>query len=99
MSRMEQMNISITPKLAEYVRRRVSEGGYSGASEVVREALRLMEKYQDAEIRQNVSEAYAAIDQSRFTDYSVDQLDTLAIRIKKSGRARHEAHQKPVAAK
>lgn len=41
---MDQMNISITDELAEYVRARVKSGRYNNASEVVREALRRMEQ-------------------------------------------------------
>lgn len=36
------MNISFTPKLKEFVRRKVPLGLYNNASEVVREGLRLM---------------------------------------------------------
>lgn len=37
------MNINLTPQLEELVREKVSSGLYNSASEVVREALRLME--------------------------------------------------------
>ena len=37
------MNINLTPQLEELVRRKVSSGLYNSASEVVREALRMME--------------------------------------------------------
>src|SRR5579864_101027 len=40
---MDQMNISITDRLAGYVRKKVKSGRYNNASEVVREALRRME--------------------------------------------------------
>ncbi len=36
------MNVNLTPQLEELVRAKVSSGLYSSASEVVREALRLM---------------------------------------------------------
>ena len=36
------MNVSLTPKLEEFIRERVSSGLYNNASEVVREALRLL---------------------------------------------------------
>lgn len=36
------MHLSLTPKLEELVRRKVESGLYNNASEVVREALRLM---------------------------------------------------------
>lgn len=38
------MNINLTPQLEELVRRKVGSGLYNSASEVVREALRLMEE-------------------------------------------------------
>jgi antitoxin ParD1/3/4 len=37
------INVSLTPQLEEMVRQKVSGGLYNSASEVVREALRLME--------------------------------------------------------
>jgi antitoxin ParD1/3/4 len=38
------MNVNLTPQLEEMVRKKVSSGLYNSASEVVREALRLMEE-------------------------------------------------------
>jgi antitoxin ParD1/3/4 len=38
-----QININLTPQLDEMVREKVASGLYNSASEVVREALRLME--------------------------------------------------------
>ncbi len=38
------MNVSLTPKLEELIREKVSSGLYNNASEVVREALRLLVK-------------------------------------------------------
>jgi antitoxin ParD1/3/4 len=37
------MNVNLTPQLEKLVRQKVSAGRYNSASEVVREALRLME--------------------------------------------------------
>jgi len=39
------MNINLTPQLEQLVREKVSSGRYTSASEVVREALRLMEEH------------------------------------------------------
>ncbi len=36
------MNVSLTPKLEEFVRRKVASGLYNNASEVIRDALRLL---------------------------------------------------------
>jgi len=38
------MNINLTPQLEQLVREKVSSGRYTSPSEVVREALRLMEE-------------------------------------------------------
>lgn len=38
------MNISLTPELEQFVRNKVESGRYLSASEVVREALRLLEE-------------------------------------------------------
>ena len=37
------MNISLTPQLENYVKNKVDTGRYTSASEVIREALRLLE--------------------------------------------------------
>jgi antitoxin ParD1/3/4 len=42
------MNVSLTPKLEDFVKSKVKTGDYSNASEVVREALRLLQKEDDA---------------------------------------------------
>lgn len=41
------MHISLTPKLEELVREKVDSGLYNNASEVVREALRLMQEHDE----------------------------------------------------
>ena len=38
------MNINLTPHLEEMIRRKIESGSYNSASEVVREALRLLEQ-------------------------------------------------------
>ncbi|MGH9741858.1 MAG: type II toxin-antitoxin system ParD family antitoxin [Candidatus Acidiferrum sp.] len=38
------MNISLTPHLEKMIREKISSGSYNSASEVVREALRLLEQ-------------------------------------------------------
>jgi len=43
------MNISLTEELANFVKAKVSGGRYASSSEVVREALRLMEKVERQE--------------------------------------------------
>ncbi|MBA4391680.1 MAG: type II toxin-antitoxin system ParD family antitoxin [Syntrophus sp. (in: bacteria)] len=38
------MNINLTPHLEDIVKQKLASGGYASASEVIREALRLMEE-------------------------------------------------------
>jgi antitoxin ParD1/3/4 len=38
------MNVSLTPRLVEFVHRKVEAGLYGSSSEVIREALRLLEE-------------------------------------------------------
>ena len=40
---LKEMNVSLTPELETFVQTKVSSGRYTSASEVVREALRLLE--------------------------------------------------------
>jgi antitoxin ParD1/3/4 len=43
------MNVSLTDELANFVKAKVTTGRYASSSEVVREALRLMEKMEQQE--------------------------------------------------
>ena len=43
------MNVSLTEELANFIKAKVSGGRYASSSEVVREALRLMEKVERQE--------------------------------------------------
>jgi len=54
------MNVSLTEELAGFVKAKVSTGRYSSSSEVVREALRLMEQRdtQEAEKLQRLRKAW-----------------------------------------
>lgn len=55
------MNVSLTPELESFVQSKVSTGRYTSASEVVREALRLLEEYEKARTGQ-LGEFRAAVD-------------------------------------
>ena len=48
---MDQMNVSITDRLAGYVQKKVQSGRCNNASEVVRDALRRMEDQEARELR------------------------------------------------
>ena len=81
------MNINLTPQLEELVRQKVASGHYSSASEVVREALRLMERedqIQAAKLAQLRRDIQDGVDSS-----SAGKLDVDAI--KRRGRTRLDA--------
>jgi antitoxin ParD1/3/4 len=46
------MNVSLTPELEKFVSAKVGSGRYNSASEVVREALRLLEEHDSARAAQ-----------------------------------------------
>lgn len=46
------MNVSLTPELEKFVNDKVKSGRYNSASEVVREALRLLEEHEQARASQ-----------------------------------------------
>jgi antitoxin ParD1/3/4 len=46
------MNVSLTPELESFVHDKVRAGRYNSASEVVREALRLLEEHEQARTAQ-----------------------------------------------
>lgn len=65
------MNVSLTPELEHLVHEKVQSGFYTSASEVVREALRLLndrdtlQKQRMAELRQEVSVGLEDLKQGR----------------------------------
>lgn len=73
------MNISLTPELERLVQDRVSSGMYNSASEVVREALRLMKNHDDlreirlAELRAEIQKGFDAIDRGDCTEIRTPQ--------------------------
>jgi antitoxin ParD1/3/4 len=62
------MNVSLTPELEKFVGAKVESGRYTSASEVVREALRLLEEHDSAraaqltEFNQELGRRLAALD-------------------------------------
>lgn len=85
------MNVNLTPQLESLVKRKVASGLYNSASEVVREALRLMEQ-QDRmrsikieQLRQDIQEGMSSGDA---TPWDAEE-------IKREGRARRKLRQVP----
>lgn len=68
------MNVSLTPELEEFVAAKVQTGRYNSASEVVREALRLLEEHEHAraaqldEFNKELGRRMAALDRGERED-------------------------------
>ena len=68
------MNVSLTPELENWVDEKVRTGRYASASEVIREALRLLEIEEAAkqrrlvDIRQKIDRGLQLLDQGRGID-------------------------------
>jgi antitoxin ParD1/3/4 len=68
------MNVSLTPELEQFVQTKVKSGRYNSASEVVREALRLLEDREQvrashlAEFNQELGKRLASLDSGERVD-------------------------------
>ena len=82
--RQRTMNVSLTPELEHWVDEKVRSGRYASASEVIREALRLLEEQELAKQRR-LSQVGEKIDRS------LEQLDQGKIVRPEEARARLRA--------
>ena len=90
------MNVSLTPELERLVNEKVESGLYSTASEVVREALRLLQQ-RDQERDRLRTDVQAGFDQylrERGPAYGPECIPALASRIKAAGRRRRVAKRR-----
>lgn len=84
------MNVNLTPQLEEMVRQKVNSGLYTSASEVVREALRLMDEKDRlqvaklAQLRQDVREG---LESGPAAAWDAEQ-------VKREGRAKRAAKRR-----
>jgi putative addiction module CopG family antidote len=84
------MNISLTPQLEELVKNKVNSGLYGSASEVMREALRLLEerdRLRTMRMEELKTEIKKGIDSGEPTPLNIDE-------IKERGRKRLAAKQR-----
>jgi antitoxin ParD1/3/4 len=85
------MNVSLTPQLEQFVQSKVENGRYNSASEVVREALRLLEEQEKmrttqlAEFNKELGRRLASLDRGE----SVDPAITRA-RLQRKSRERRQ---------
>jgi antitoxin ParD1/3/4 len=74
------MNVSLPPELEARVRQRVDSGMYGSASEVIREALRLFEAYEQVKtskldsLRQDIAKGLSDVKNDRTSELDFESL-------------------------
>jgi antitoxin ParD1/3/4 len=74
---MPTMNINLTPEMVEFVAGEVATGDYASASELVRDALRMLRRDRDIErekagiLRREIDLAVAQAERGEFSNRSV----------------------------
>ena len=83
------MNVSLTPELERLVNEKVESGLYQTASEVVREALRLLKERDHAreQLRADVQAGFDQLARAKGRAYDKGSARELAEHIKSRGRA------------
>jgi antitoxin ParD1/3/4 len=77
---MPTMNVSLTAEFAEFVEREIASGSYMSASEVVRDALRMMKRDHEMEaeklhlLRLELERGLVEKEQRQFSSRSVDMI-------------------------
>ncbi len=83
------MNISLTPQLEKMVNRKINSGMYTSASEVIREALRLLnehDKIKEIQIREMKEKVVAGVQQIRegkVSRFNMDEIIALGRELQK----------------
>ena len=96
------MNVSLTPQLEKMVKQKVASGRYSSASEVIREALRLMERQQAEraqrlkELRREIQVGLDQVARGEYTELETEAdidrfFDDLDKHVRQTARARRIA--------
>ena len=89
------MNVSLTPKLEEFVSQKVASGMYASASEVVRDALRLLEdrdrvrRMRLEELRKEIAIGIEQLDRGEYTTFDENRVEE----IKARGQAKLDAQR------
>lgn len=86
------MNVSLTPQLESYVKQKVVGGMYNSVSEVVREALRLLEERDAVQavkleaLRQNINQGLASLDNGEGKLLDIESIKAKARAVRNASR-------------
>ena len=90
------MNVSLTPELESYIRHKLASGLYGSASEIIREALRLLEERDRVlgarvdNLRAEIRKGIESLESGRSSPFDEDTVR----RIKSAGQRRLRAGRK-----
>ena len=80
------MNVSLTAELEDLINEKVKSGMYQTASDVIREALRLLKERDNFEVlRREVREGFAQIERGEYEEFDEHTIRNLAADIKARG--------------
>ena len=88
------MNVSLTPQLEKLVREKLASGLYNSASEVIREALRLLEEkdrlrqLRFEELKKLVAEGVEALDRGEYLELDEQGMKNYLADVNKRGHER-----------
>lgn len=85
------MNVSLTPELEKLVTDKIESGMYQTASEVVLEALQLLQdrdRRKLSRLRRDIRAGFEQIEQGQYTEYDERTVKNLAKEVKARGRRR-----------
>jgi antitoxin ParD1/3/4 len=74
------MNVSLTPQLESFVKEKVSSGLYTSASEVIREALRMMEEQDQLKamkleaLRKEIDKGWEQLERGERVPFDIEKL-------------------------
>lgn len=77
------MNVSLTPKLEEWVQEKVSSGFYTSSSEVIREALRIMAQFENEKanrfesLKNDLFIGVEQIEKGEVSDFTVSEVEKI----------------------
>jgi len=82
------MNVSLTPVLENYVKEKVETGLYDNASEVMRDALRLLreKEMKTKQLFDALDKGYQSYKEGKYTEYKPDLVDEIMAKV----TARHK---------
>jgi antitoxin ParD1/3/4 len=86
------MNVSLTPQLESYVKQKVAGGMYNSVSEVVREALRLLEARDAIQsmkleaLRQDINQGLTSLDNDEGKPLDIDVIKAKARSVQEGNR-------------